>query len=86
MEIVPYPEETTFEQWSRTVLESASFDLFQDLHEKGGVFPCSELKAEWVRATDKGLSLNSSDEQCFFKPKKIIKTLIPIRLPTAGQG
>src|SRR5207245_6117124 len=75
--LFPYREEETFEQWVTNRFGKRLFlTFFKTYTEKVWGIPCSELKAEWAAQRIKDLSLKTALLSMFFKPKKIIKTLI----------
>jgi protoporphyrinogen oxidase len=86
--LFPYPEEATFEQWVTNRFGKRLFlTFFKTYTEKVWGIPCSELKAEWAAQRIKDLSLKTALMSMFFKPKKIIKTLIDqFDYPRQGPG
>jgi protoporphyrinogen oxidase len=86
--ILPYSREETFEQWVTNRFGRRLFQtFFKTYTEKVWGIPCSELKAEWAAQRIKDLSLKTALLNMFFKPKKIIKTLIDeFDYPRLGPG
>src|SRR5262245_58010136 len=84
----PYPQEDTFEQWVTNRFGRRLFlTFFKTYTEKVWGIPCSELKAEWAAQRIKGLSLKTAVMNMFFKPKRVIKTLIEeFDYPRLGPG
>jgi len=87
-QVLPYPEEETFEQWVTNRFGKRLFEIFfRTYTEKVWGIPCSELRAEWAAQRIKDLSLKSALLSMFIKPEKTIKTLIEeFHYPRLGPG
>ncbi len=86
--LFPYRQEDTFEQWVTNRFGKRLFQtFFKTYTEKVWGIPCSELKAEWAAQRIKDLSLKTALLNMFFKPRKVIKTLIDqFEYPRLGPG
>ena len=84
----PYRREDTFEQWVTNRFGRRLFlTFFKTYTEKVWGIPCSTLKAEWAAQRIKDLSLKTAVMNMFFKPKRLIKTLIEeFDYPRLGPG
>jgi protoporphyrinogen oxidase len=84
----PYRHEDTFEQWVTNRFGRRLFlTFFKTYTEKVWGIPCSTLKAEWAAQRIKDLSLKTAVMNMFFKPKRIIKTLVEeFDYPRLGPG
>jgi protoporphyrinogen oxidase len=84
----PYRHEDTFEQWVTNRFGRRLFlTFFKTYTEKVWGIPCSTLKAEWAAQRIKDLSLKTAVMNMFFKPKRVIKTLVEeFDYPRLGPG
>jgi protoporphyrinogen oxidase len=84
----PYRREDTFEQWVTNRFGRRLFlTFFKTYTEKVWGIPCSTLKAEWAAQRIKDLSLKTAVMNMFFKPKRVIKTLVEeFDYPRLGPG
>jgi protoporphyrinogen oxidase len=84
----PYRHEDTFEQWVTNRFGRRLFlTFFKTYTEKVWGIPCSTLKAEWAAQRIKDLSLKTAVMNMFFKPRRIVKTLIEeFDYPRLGPG
>lgn len=87
-QIFPYRQEDTVEQWVTNRFGRRLYlTFFKSYTEKVWGIPCSELKAEWAAQRIKGLSMRTAVVNMFYKPKKVIKTLIEqFDYPRRGPG
>ncbi len=87
-QMFPYRQEDTFEQWVTNRFGKRLFQtFFKTYTEKVWGISCSELKAEWAAQRIKDLSLKTALLNMFFKPRKVIKTLIEqFDYPRLGPG
>jgi protoporphyrinogen oxidase len=87
-QIFPYREEESVEQWVTNRFGKRLYlTFFKSYTEKVWGIPCSELKAEWAAQRIKGLSMRTAVINMFYKPKKMIKTLIEqFDYPRRGPG
>jgi protoporphyrinogen oxidase len=84
----PYRHEDNFEQWVTNRFGRRLFlTFFKTYTEKVWGIPCSTLKAEWAAQRIKDLSLKTAVMNMFFKPKRVIKTLVEeFDYPRLGPG
>jgi protoporphyrinogen oxidase len=87
-QLFPYKQEETFEQWVTNRFGRRLFEtFFKTYTEKVWGIPCTELKAEWAAQRIKDLSVKTALLNMFFKPRKVIKTLIEqFDYPRLGPG
>jgi protoporphyrinogen oxidase len=87
-QVVPYPQEETFEQWVTNRFGRRLFLVFFKTYtEKVWGISCSELKAEWAAQRIKDLSVKTALTHMFFKPRVAVKTLIEeFDYPRLGPG
>ncbi len=87
-QLFPYKQEETFEQWVTNRFGRRLYQtFFKTYTEKVWGISCSELKAEWAAQRIKDLSVKTALLNMFFKPRKVIKTLIEqFEYPRHGPG
>jgi protoporphyrinogen oxidase len=87
-QLLPYPQEETFEQWVTNRFGKRLFlTFFKTYTEKVWGIPCSELKSEWAAQRIKDLSLKTAVLSMFINPGNKIKTLIEaFDYPRLGPG
>jgi protoporphyrinogen oxidase len=87
-QILPHPQERSFEQWVENRFGRRLFrSFFQTYTEKVWGIPCSELSAEWAAQRIKDLSLRAVLLALFRPPGTSIRSLIEeFHYPRLGPG
>ncbi|KKR22166.1 MAG: BarJ [Candidatus Moranbacteria bacterium GW2011_GWA2_39_41] len=89
IQIKPYQEEKTFEQWVSNRFGKKLFNVFFKTYtEKLWGIPCNQIQAEWAAQRIRGLSMASAIKNALFHDKSgKIKTLIDeFKYPKFGPG
>jgi len=85
VQLRPYPEEETFEQWVTNRFGQRLYQMFfQTYTEKVWGIPCHSIQAEWAAQRIKGLSLRSAVSNALWRTNDAKSLIREFHYPVLG--